>query len=137
MAGRRKPKTNASIQRAAMRNLCVPMFKRAPDNPWNEHGDPWLPSVWMLSADRTLSVNSHAHPGKLILLRRMLRYCATRKEALFMGRFTADWDGPHVSYIFKNTHKTRRILNQIIERARWRRVDGKNPEIESRRKRYV
>jgi len=132
MASRRKPKTNASIQRAAMRNLCVPMFKRAPDNQWNEHGDPWLPSVWMLSADRTLSIHSHQWPGKCILLTYMARFCATKKQTRFFMKRAIDWSQGQPLVIFKNTHKIRRILNQIIERARWRQVDGQRPEIADR-----
>lgn len=132
MASRRKPKTNASIQRAAMRNLCVPMFKRAPDNQWNEHGDPWLPSVWMLSADRTLSIHSHAHPGKLVLLTWMARFCATKKEARFVMTRSIGWHYSHPFVIFPNTHKMRRLLNRIVERARWKRVDGEYPGIKDR-----
>jgi hypothetical protein len=108
-------------QRAAMRNLTIPRRKLPADQQLNENGHPWYTALFTLGPDFTLDVNSKLRPNSAIGGVALEVYATLKEWNYLKGKI----NGPGYSGLphYRNTHGVRKVLNRIIERARWRNTD--------------
>jgi hypothetical protein len=111
-----------NAHRAAMRHLTKPTSKKPADQDFDEYGHPWLPSLFNVGLENTLDVNSKLYPNRAILGVGINAY-ATAKELAYLDSKVVG-EGYCCLPYYRNTHGVRKVLNRIIERARWRRVDN-------------